>query len=176
MPLLLKILLPPAFWGNGEGNVFTGVCLSVHRGYPWSMVHGLWSLVLSGRYSLVSGPFQGLLPGLWSFLGGYPLVLSLVLSKVLFQVLPLGRYPSQDIQAPHPRERGTPQQKRNGLLRSGRLLLAVSRRKTSLFKTLSPTEISFGIVSFFSIFRFIFHSYEKQTTNVCPSYVSTFNR
>ena len=28
--------LPPAFRRNGEGNIFTRVCLSVHRGYlPW---------------------------------------------------------------------------------------------------------------------------------------------
>ena len=27
-----ELLLPPAFRGNGEGNVFTRVCLSVHMG------------------------------------------------------------------------------------------------------------------------------------------------
>ena len=70
---------------EGMGKVMfsqVSVCLST-GGHPWSPVHGLWCLVLSR----------------------VPLVLSLVLSKVLFQALPVGT-PIRTGQRYHPLQPG----------------------------------------------------------------------
>ena len=64
------------------------------RGGPQSLVQG--SFPPSGPMSFLGVVPQSLVPGCFpasgpmSFPGGYPIVLSLVLSKVLFQVLPWG--------------------------------------------------------------------------------------
>ena len=88
----LKTLLPPRTYYDGKGTAFTGVCLSTGGSTP-----------ASGPQ--VQSPLWGDTPasGSRSFLEAYPLVLSLVLSKIWFQVLlGEGSTPARKRQGVHP--------------------------------------------------------------------------
>ena len=103
------------FTARIRNNVFTGVCLLPGEG---RVAPFLWSQVLSRGgvpWPLVQGLFQrdGEGPPPWplipdSFRGCPPPVLSLVLSKVMFQVLPRGWVPLSWLGVPPPLRMGYP--------------------------------------------------------------------
>ena len=103
----IKYIFTARVRSTTEGNVFS---LSVTGGYPtlWSQVPSQLLVHVLSRGIPVSGPRS--LPSLWSHVlyREYPLVLSLVLSKVLFQAT-RGTPVSQDIGYPQDRTGGTPQ-------------------------------------------------------------------
>ena len=114
------------YWSHTSARsvrLYTGECVVDSSTGLWDRAP--WPLLFWGVYQpLVPGPFQGWVGG------GYPLVLSLVLSKVLFQVLSgEGGTPARIGQGvPARQDRGTPQQKSKWCYAAGDTPLAVTQQ------------------------------------------------